>query len=180
MLGEIYIKDRRIEEKEYMSGDNYNFYGNTQFNKELKGHATANQYINLLKNEKFNKKLEKMFTQLNETQIDVMRNLTDEFLKVLDEKLTLTNNFSEEQIAELETAKLSSDWKFKLKVGLPLASLTGITAEVEKEWKSSKEIKPDSIISFLRKFLRHEELNQMKLNQLEENNYSSFHLDETS
>ena len=132
--------------------------------------STANQYNNFGNYEEFNKKLDEMFARLNETQADELKNLTAEFFKVLDEKFIKTSDLSEEQAEEFEAAKLSSDWKFKLKAGLPLASLTGITAEVEKEWKISKEIKPDSVISFLRKFLRHKELQETKFNQLEENN----------
>lgn len=111
-----------------------------------------------------------MFTRLNESQTDELKNLIGDFFKFLDEKFAKTSHLSEEQVKEFENAKLSSDWKFKLKAGLPLASLTGITTEVEKEWIISKEIKPDSVISFLRKVLRHKELNETKFNELEENN----------
>jgi len=171
LLGEIYIKGRIKGESEFMSGDNYNFYGNnTLFNKELKDNATANQYINSPDNEELDKKLDEMFARLNDTQADELKNLTDDFFKALDEKLAKTSGITEEQTEEFEAAKLSSDLKFKLKVGLPLASLTGVTAEVEKEWKISKEINADGIISSLRKALRHEEFQETKFNQLEENN----------
>ena len=63
---------------------------------------------------------------------------------------------------------MSSDTKFKLKIGLPLSQLTGITAEMEKEWKISKEIKPERVISWLRRVTQGEELQITKFNELEE------------
>ncbi|HEY0459591.1 MAG TPA: hypothetical protein VGC97_10675 [Pyrinomonadaceae bacterium] len=109
-----------------------------------------------------------MFEKLNQNQAVELENLTNTLFKLIDERLVKTNKLSEEQVKEFEDAKLSSDTKFKLKVGLPLSQLTGITAEVEKEWKISKEIKADGIISSLRKLLRHEELQVTEFNQLQE------------
>jgi hypothetical protein len=130
--------------------------------------ASATQNVNANDTAELNAKLDAMFEKLNQNQAVELENLTNTLFKLIDERLVKTNKLSEEQVKEFEDAKLSSDTKFKLKVGLPLSQLTGITAEVEKEWKISKEIKADGIISSLRKLLRHEELQVTEFNQLQE------------
>jgi len=130
-------------------------------------YATANQYINSGKNEEINEKLDEMFAELNETQANELEKLTNELFKIIDEKLVKTNKLDEEQAAKFEAAKLSNDTKVKLKFGLPLSQLTGVTFELEKEWKLSKEVKAESVISFLRKVTQREELQITKLNEIE-------------
>ena len=147
-----------------------NTFNNT-FNKEASvaqgDNATANQYINSGKNEEINEKLDEMFAKIDGTQAREMENLTNELFKLIDEKLVKTNKLDEEQAAKFEAAKLSNDTKVKLKFGLPLSQLTGVTFELEKEWKLSKEVKAESVISFLRKVTQREELQITKLNEIE-------------
>jgi hypothetical protein len=147
-----------------------NTFNNT-FNKEASvaqgDNATANQYIYGSKNEALNEKLDAMFSKLDKTQAVEMEKLTGDLFKLIDERLIKTNKLSEKQVEEFKAAKFSDDTKFKLKVGLPLSQLTGITAEVEKEWKLSKEIKAESVISFLRNVIQREELQITKFNEIE-------------
>ena len=151
-----------------------NTFNNT-FNKEASvaqgDNATANQYINASNNEEFNEKLDAMFEKLNESQANEMEKLTDELFKLIDERLVKTNKLSEEQVEKVEILKLSSDLKAKIKFGLPMnffiSQLTGVTVEVEKEWKLSEEIEAESVISTLRKLLKHKELQITRFNELE-------------
>ena len=150
--------------------DTYNFHGETQFIKEAKDNVSIIQ--NIYKDApEFNQMLDKMFSEINENQSTEINMLIDALFQKIDESQLKANQFSNEEIKEFNEAKYSSDTKAKIKWTYPLSGvikeLTGFSAEIEKEWKRSKEIKPSGIITALRKVIPAHELQQTKFNEIE-------------
>lgn len=150
--------------------DEYHFHGETQFIKEAKDNVSITQ--NIYKDSpELNRKLNEMFTEINESQSAEINTLIDALFQKIDESRLKANDFSDEQIEEFNKAKYSSDTKAKIKWTYPLSGvikeLTGISFELEKEWKRSEEIKPEGIIAALRKIIPAHELNLTKLNEIE-------------
>lgn len=150
--------------------DEYNFHGETQFIKEAKDNVSITQ--NIYKNlPEINQVLDKMFTEISKKQSVEINTLIDAIFQKIDESHLKANQFSDEEIKEFNEAKYSSDTKAKIKWTYPLSGvikeLTGFSAEIEKEWKRSKEIKPSGIITALRKVIPAHELQQTKFNEIE-------------
>lgn len=150
--------------------DTYNFHGETQFIKEARDNVSIIQ--NIYKDSpELNRKLDEIFAEINENQSAEMNTLIDALFQKIDESRLKANDFSDEQIEEFNKAKYSSDTKAKIKWTYPLSGvikeLTGFSFELEKEWKRSKEIKPDLLISTLRKLIPAHELQETNFNEIE-------------
>ncbi len=148
--------------------DTYNFNGETQFIKEAKDNVSITQ--NIYKNApELEKKIDEL--EINETQSAEIDALVDTLFEKIDESRLKANEFSDEAVAEFNKAKYSSDTKAKIKWTYPLSGiikeLTGFSFEFEQEWKRSKEITPEGIIGILRKIIPADELNLIKLNEIE-------------
>jgi len=150
--------------------DTYTFHGETQFIKEAKDNVSIIQ--NIYKDSpELNQKLDEMFTEINENQSAEINALIDTLFQKIDESRLKANDFSDEQVEEFNKAKYSSDTKAKIKWTYPLSGvikeLTGFSFELEQEFKRSKEIKPERIISTLRKIIPAHELQQTNFNEIE-------------
>ncbi|MCD9188771.1 MAG: ADP-ribosylation factor-like protein [Pyrinomonadaceae bacterium] len=168
LLKDIYIIAETMENKESNVFNISDINGNVIIDSNIKNSTVKNLVKQSDNFEAIYKKLDEMFEKLNETQSAELKNLTDEFFTLIDEKLVKENKLSAEQIEAVNKAKYSSDTKLKLKVGLPFACLTGIDASIEHEFKMSKEIKADGVIWFLRKVLGHDDLQTISPEQLED------------
>jgi hypothetical protein len=150
--------------------DTYNFHAETQFIKEAKDNVSIIQ--NIYKDSpELNRKLDEMFAEINENQSAEINTLIDALFQKIDESRLKANDFSDEQIGDFNKAKYSNDTKAKIKWTYPLSGiikeLTGFSFELEQEFKRSKEIKPERIISILRKIIPAHELQQTKFNEIE-------------
>lgn len=150
--------------------DTYNFHAETQFIKEAKDNVSIIQ--NIYKDSpELNRKLDEMFAEINENQSAEINTLIDALFQKIDESRLKANDFSDEQIGDFNKAKYSNDTKAKFKWTYPLSGiikeLTGFSFELEHEFKRSKEIKPERIISILRKITPAHELQQTKFNEIE-------------
>jgi hypothetical protein len=118
-----------------------------------------------------NRKLNEMFAEINENQSTEINTLIDALFQKIDESRLKANDFSDEQIEEFNETKYSSDTKAKIKWTYPLSGiikeLTGFSFELEQEFKRSKEIKPERIISILRKIIPAHEFQQTNFNEIE-------------
>lgn len=151
-------------------GDKFIFKGETQFINKPKDNVSITQ--NIYKDApELNQALDKMFAETNEKQSVEINTLVDGIFSKINENKLKENQFSDEEITDFNKAKYSSDTKAKLKWTYPLSGvikeLTGFSFELEKEWKRSKEIKPEGIIAALRKIIPAHELNLTKLNEIE-------------
>jgi len=150
--------------------DTYNFHAETQFIKEAKDNVSIIQ--NIYKDSpELNRKLDEMFAEINENQSAEINTLVDALFQKIDESRLKANDFSDEQIEDFNKAKYSSDTKAKIKWTYPLSGiikeLTGFSFELEQEYKRSKEIEPERIISILRKVTPAHELQQTNFNEIE-------------
>lgn len=150
--------------------DKFTFNGPTQFTNKPKGSVTNTQNINYNSTE-LNRKIDEMFAEINENQSAEINTLIDALFQKIDESRLKANDFSDEQIEDFNKSKYSNDTKAKIKWTYPLSGiikeLTGFSFELEKEWKRSKEIKPDWVINGLRKIIPAHELQQTNFNKIE-------------
>ena len=150
--------------------DKFIFKGATQFTNKPKDKVTNTQNISNNPPD-INQALDEMFEKLDEKQSAEINTLIDTLFQKIDESHLKANQFSDEEIKEFNEAKYSSDTKAKIKWTYPLSGiikeLTGFSAELEKEWKRSKEIKPSGIIAALRKVIPADELLETKFNEIE-------------
>lgn len=150
--------------------DTFNFHGETQFIKEAKDNVSITQ--NIYKDlPELEKKLDEMFDKVNQQQSAEINALVDLLFSKIDESKLKENKFSDEKIAEFNKAKYSNDTKAKLKWTYPLSGIikevTGLSFDIEKEWKMSKEITPEGIIGVLRKVIPAHELHLTGFNEIE-------------
>jgi hypothetical protein len=112
-----------------------------------------------------------MFAEINENQSAEINTLIDALFQKIDDSRLKANDFSDEQIGDFNKAKYSNDTKAKIKWTYPLSGiikeLTGFSFELEQEFNRSKEIKPERIISILRKIIPAHELQLTNFNEIE-------------
>ena len=106
-----------------------------------------------------NKKLIEMIAKLDEKQTQELSNLTQKLIELIDEKFVEAKQFNDEQVEEFEEVKrkYSNETKLKIKQTIPfewfIKQFTGFSVELEKEFKTSKEIDPNVFIAKFRNLL---------------------------
>jgi internalin A len=135
-------------------------------NKDINNSTIGNSIKQTNNSNELNKKLDEMFANLAEKQTNELQILVNELVAFVDKKIAESGNKSDEKVKEYQDIKVTSDWKAKLKVTIPIIpKFAGI--EFEKEWKAGEEIKPETFIERIRSFLHLQKVNDKPL-QLED------------
>jgi SIR2-like domain len=144
-------------------------YGTMVINKDIQN-STIDNLIKISNDStETNKKLDQMFSKLDQKQTLEISKLTQKLIEIIDEKFIQTNQIKSEQVEEFEEIKrkYTSDTKIKLKQGIPfewfIKQFTGFSIELEKEFKTSTEINPDIFISWFRNLLYGENVEEYLL-----------------
>ena len=155
LLEGIYIEDNYREHHDLVKSNNLTF--NIDKLGQLVNQPEAGVFIGQKnywqENPELSKKFDEILAKFNTKETQEVQILNDALEKFIDSKIAELGKKEIKETAEYKDLKVSNDWKAKVRLGVPLIKYLGIDLSIEKEWKISKNSKPENVIKGLRKFL---------------------------